>query len=78
MASPPKRGRAQREQSLKVVYLKQSTFNHWNNLKKLSSNQEDIPYSNNDLASSLIELYKCSVGRTHGRLIGRPTPAACS
>ena len=45
------------EQSLKVVYVKQSTFNHWNNLKKLSSNKEGRPYSNDDLASSLIELY---------------------
>ena len=33
MASPPKKDWPWREQSLKVVYLKQSTFNRWNNLK---------------------------------------------
>ena len=33
--------------------------NRWNNLKKLSFNEEDRLYSNDDLASSLIELYKC-------------------
>ena len=67
MESPPKRGRPRREESLKVAWLRQSTFNRWKNLKKLFSNKEDRPYSNNDLASFLIELYnKCSVGCPHG------------
>ena len=67
MASTPKRGRPRKEESLKVVNLRQSTFNFWNDLKKLLSNKEDRPYSNDDLASLLIELYnKCSVGHAHG------------
>ena len=74
MGSPPKRGRPRREQSSKVVYLRHLKFNRWNNLKKLLSNKDDRTYSNDHLASSFIELYKCSVGRAHGRLscTGRP------
>ena len=50
----------------KVFYLKQSTFYHWN-LKRLLSNKEDRPYTNDDLTSSLIELYnKWLVGHAHG------------
>ena len=74
MASPPKRGRPRREQSMKVIY--------WGSqhliVGKLLSDEEDRPHSNDDLASSLIELYKCSAVPAHGRLSGRSAPEACS